>query len=70
MDRRDREVSDGKTVLDSRKDNWHIHGLGMVLNKAVTVVLIGLKPVSEHIILVRFQTRHIKTTIMQVVWTN
>ena len=61
-----RIISDGKTVLYSDHDDQHIHGVGLLLNKQAAKALIGWKPVNERIITARFESRHAKTTIIQV----
>ena len=59
-------TSDGKTVLYSDHDDQHIHAVGLLSNQQAAKVLIGWKPVNERIITARFESRHAKTTIVQV----
>ncbi|KAI8491212.1 hypothetical protein Bbelb_308450 [Branchiostoma belcheri] len=58
--------SDGKTVLSSGHEDQHRRGVGMVLDKEASRALTGWKPVNDRIITARFQSRHGKTTIVQV----
>ncbi|XP_019618826.1 PREDICTED: uncharacterized protein LOC109465826 [Branchiostoma belcheri] len=58
--------SDGKTVLYSGHEDQHRRGVGMVLDKEASRALTGWKPVNDRIITARFQSRHGKTTIVQV----
>ncbi|XP_078619529.1 uncharacterized protein LOC144886675 [Branchiostoma floridae x Branchiostoma japonicum] len=58
--------SEGKTVLYSGHEDQHRRGVGLILDKEATRALIGWKPVSERIITARFQSRHGKTSIVQV----
>ncbi|KAK1785456.1 hypothetical protein P4O66_018823 [Electrophorus voltai] len=59
-------VSDGKSVLYSGHEEHHIHGVGLVLSKKASCALLGWKPVNDRIITTRFQSRHAKTSIIQV----
>ena len=59
-------ISDGKTVLYSGYEDRHIRGMGLMLNKEAAQALIGWKPVSERIITARFQSTHVKATVIQV----
>ncbi|KAK1798816.1 hypothetical protein P4O66_007096, partial [Electrophorus voltai] len=59
-------VSDGKSVLYSGHEEHHIHGVGLVLSKKASCALLGWKPVNDRIITARFQSRHAKTSIIQV----
>ncbi|KAK1806239.1 hypothetical protein P4O66_000117 [Electrophorus voltai] len=59
-------VSDGKSVLYSGHEEHHIHGVGLVLSKKASCALLGWKPVNDCIITARFQSRHAKTSIIQV----
>ena len=58
--------SKDKTILYSGHEDQHIRGFGMILSKAASQALIGWKPVNERIITARFQSKHTKTTIVQV----
>ncbi len=62
----DKVVSDGKTILYSGHDEQHIHGVGLVLSKEAAKALIGWKPINDRIITARFQSRHAKTTVIQI----
>ncbi|KAK1804744.1 hypothetical protein P4O66_003596 [Electrophorus voltai] len=59
-------ISDGKSVLYSGHEEHHIHGVGLVLSKKASCALLGWKPVNDRIITARFQSRHAKTSIIQV----
>ncbi|KAK1804513.1 hypothetical protein P4O66_020515, partial [Electrophorus voltai] len=59
-------VSDGKSVLYSGHEEHHIHGVRLVLSKKASCALLGWKPVNDRIITARFQSRHAKTSIIQV----
>ncbi|KAK1792372.1 hypothetical protein P4O66_012322, partial [Electrophorus voltai] len=59
-------VSDGKSVLYSGHEEHHIHGVGLVLSKKASCALLGWKPVNDRIITARFQSRHAKTSLIQV----
>ena len=43
-----------------------MYGVGLMLNREVAKALIELKPVNDHIITVRFQSRHVRATFIQV----
>ena len=43
-----------------------MYGVGLMLHKELAKALIGLKLVNDHIITVRFQSRHPRATIIQV----
>ncbi|CAH1266795.1 Hypp3576 [Branchiostoma lanceolatum] len=58
--------NEGKTVLYSGHEEQHRRGVGFVLDKEASRALIGWKPVNERIITARFESRHGKTTILQV----
>ncbi len=59
-------VSERKTVLYSGHGEQHQRGVGLILGKEAARALLGWKPVSERIITTRLQSRHSKTTIIQV----
>ena len=61
----DKMKEDGKTIIYSGHSNEHILGVGLCFSLPVVKALIGWKPVNEHIITARFQTRHAKVTIIQ-----
>ena len=61
----DKIKEDGITIIYSGHSNEHILGVGLCLSLPVVKALIGWKPVNEHIITARFQTRHAKVTIIQ-----
>lgn len=58
--------SGGMTILYSGDEEHHCHGIGIILNKTAEKALIGWKPINKRIITARFQTRHAKTTLVQV----
>ena len=58
--------NEDKTIIYSGHEDQHIRGVGMILSKAASQALIGWKPVNERIIMARFQSKHTKTTIVQV----
>ena len=58
--------SEGKTFLFSGHAEHHIHGVGLILDREADRAMIGWKPVNDRIITVRFQSRHAKTTLIQV----
>ena len=58
--------SGGTTLLYSGHQDRHVYGVGFMLNKEATRALISWEPVSERIITARFQSRHAKTTVVQV----
>ena len=60
-----RKCHDLKTILYSGNDDQHMHHIGIVLNKVVEKVLVRWNPVSEHIIIARFQSQHGKTNVMR-----
>uniref|UniRef100_A0AAY5EEC4 Rho guanine nucleotide exchange factor (GEF) 1a n=1 Tax=Electrophorus electricus TaxID=8005 RepID=A0AAY5EEC4_ELEEL len=59
------QVSD-RSVLYSGHEEHHIHVVGLVLSKKASCALLGWKPVNNRIITARFQSRHAKTSIIQV----
>ena len=61
----DKMKEDGKTIIYSGHSDKHILGVGLCLSLPVAKSLISWKPVNEHIITARFQTRHAKVTIIQ-----
>ncbi|KAI8498288.1 hypothetical protein Bbelb_242320 [Branchiostoma belcheri] len=58
--------NEGKTVLFSGHEDQHRRGVGLILDKEASRALTGWKPVSDRIITARFQSRHGRTTIVQV----
>ena len=58
--------SDGETVLYSGHEDLNIRDVGLMLNKEAAQVLIGWKSVSERMITARFQSTHMKATVIQV----
>ena len=62
----DKLVSAGKTILYSGHDEQHMHGVGLVLSKEAANALIGWKPINDRTITARFQSRHAKTTVIQI----
>ena len=56
---------DGKTLIYTGHWQDHILGVRMYLSSTVAKTPIGWKPINEHIITARFQTRHVKVTIIQ-----
>ena len=61
-----REIHQGKTILYSGQKEHHVRGVGIVLNNQAAQALIGWEPVNERIITARLQSRHTKSTIVQV----
>ena len=61
-----KEIHQGKTILYSGHSEHHVHGVGIVLNDQAAKALIAWQPVSERIITARIQSRHTKSTIVQV----
>ena len=59
-------INEGKTFLFSGHEEHHIHGVGLILDEESSKAMIGWKPVNDRIITARFESRHIKTTIIQV----
>ena len=57
---------EGATFLFSGHDKQHIRGVGLVLDRETERAMIGWKPVNDRIITVRLQSRHAKTTLIQV----
>ena len=68
MDRKRKDDDSNRTVLHvySGHETQHIRGVGIVLGREASRALIGWKPVNDRIITARFQSRHTKTTIVQV----
>jgi len=61
-----RFVSDSPTILYSGNEQYHIRGVGIIISRNASQVLVGWKPVSERIITARLHTKHAKVTIVQV----
>ena len=63
-------VDQSRNTLDSTiysgKENIHEHGVAIIMSKESANSLISWTPVSERIITARFNSRHIKTTVIQV----
>ena len=59
-------MSEGKTFLFSGHAEHHIHGVGLMLDEEAERAMIGWKPINDRIITVRLQSRHAKTTLIQV----
>ena len=59
-------MSEGKTFLFSGHAEHHIYGVGLMLDKEAERAMIGWKPINDRIITVRLQSRHAKTTLIQV----
>ena len=56
-----------ETILYSgRDDDMHQNGVALLLDKATAVSLKEWNPFNDRIITARFNSQHIKTTIMQV----
>ena len=59
-----------KSVKGQPSCTWRMitntYGVGLMLNKEVAKAVIGWKPVNDRIITVRFQSRHIRATVIQV----
>jgi len=52
-------------VFSGRNDNQYQRGVAIILSKEASSALENWNPVSDRIITVRFNSRHIKTTIIQ-----
>ena len=60
-------VQTGETLLYSgRDDNAHLSGVAMLLSWKATSCLISWSPVNDRIITVRFNSRYIRASIVQV----
>ena len=61
------ELTSGESVIFSgREDNLHRQGVGIMMSKKIKKSLIEWKPVNERIILARFYSKFLKTTVIQV----
>lgn len=60
-------IASGETILYSgREDNINRAGLGLILFKHAEKALIDLTPISERLIKVRFFSKYVKLTILQM----
>ena len=56
----------GETIIYSgRQDDQHHHGVAIIMKKSAAEALMSWRPVSERIIVARFNSKHIKATIIQ-----
>ena len=53
-------------IFASRNDNQHQSGVAILMSKEAFRALESWNPVSDRIITARFNSKHIKTTIIQV----
>ena len=61
------KTATGETILYSgRDDDIHQSGVPFILDKIAAGSLIEWNPFSDHIITTRFNSHHLKTTIVQV----
>ena len=57
----------GETIIYSgRMDDNHSSGVAILISKRVARTIDEWSPISDRIITVRFWSRHIKTTVIQV----
>ena len=54
------------TILYSVHAKEHVRGVGFLLDKETSDSLIGWTPVNDRIITARFQSRHTRTTVVQI----
>ena len=55
----------GETIIYSGSEDQHQHGVAVIMSKETAGAMMSWKPVSERIIVVRFNSKHIKTTVIQ-----
>ena len=55
----------GHVIIYSGREERHEHGVAIVMNKETAKCLISWRPVGERIITARFNSNHVKTTIIQ-----
>lgn len=60
------QTQTGETIIYSGHEDQHHHGVAIIMSKEAAGALLEWKPVSERIIVARFNSKHIKTTIIQV----
>ena len=60
------QTQTGETIIYSGKEDDHQHGVAIIMKKEAAGALISWKPVSDRIITARFNSKHIKTTVVQV----
>ena len=60
------QTQTGETIIYSGREDQHQHGVAVIMGKDAAGALISWKPVSERIIVARFNSEHIKTTLVQV----
>lgn len=53
-------MTDGATVLYSRKQDHHTHGVSIILSSCAAQALVGWKPVNDRIITARLHNRRAK----------
>ena len=58
-------VQEGMTILCSGLEDYHCHGVRLMLNAVAAPALIGWKPVNDCFITARLQACHMKVTIVQ-----
>lgn len=56
----------GETIIYSGKEDQHHHGVAIIMDKEAAGAMLSWKPVSERIIVARYNSKHIKATIIQV----
>ena len=60
-------MNTGESVIFSgREDNIHRHGVAIMMTKKAKQALMEWKPISDRIIYVRFFSRYVKLSIIQV----
>ena len=59
------QTQTGETVIYSGREDQHQHGVALIMKKDAAGALISWKPISERIVIARFNSKHIKTTIVQ-----
>ena len=59
------QTQTGETILYSGREDQHQHGVAVIMKKNAAGALMSWKPVSERIIVARFNSKHIKATIVQ-----
>ena len=58
-------VQEGMMILYSGLEDYHCHGVRLMLNAVIAHTLIGWKPVNDCVIPARLQVHHMKVTIVQ-----
>ena len=61
-----KETCEGNTFIYSGQAEHHSRGVGIIISREAEKSMIGWKPVNERIITARFQSRHVKTSIIQI----